>query len=67
MDEAAPPRTSTVSGAGAALNALARLNLPLLLCSSGRDVLAGLSRITAAALAAHTLECIVGEEAVATA
>jgi flagellar biosynthesis protein FlhF len=56
LDTAAP------AASGVALNILAHLRLPLLLCSAGRDVLAGLSRVTAAALAAQTVEALLSAD-----
>jgi flagellar biosynthesis GTPase FlhF len=67
LDEAATPGTAAGGGSGVALNALAHLRLPLLLCSAGRDVLAGLSRVTAAGLAANALDALIGEEEAAAA
>jgi flagellar biosynthesis protein FlhF len=53
-DKPVPP--DALPGAGLALNALARLHLPPLLCCTGRDVLSGHAAPSAMALAVAALE-----------
>ena len=60
-DTPVPPEA--LPGAGLALNALARLQLPPLLCCTGRDVLSGHAAPSAMALAVAALEGAVAEPA----
>jgi flagellar biosynthesis protein FlhF len=56
LDEVAAPAAGDVPAPGTVLNVVAHLNLPPLLCSTGRDVLADLATLPAGALVGAAAE-----------